>query len=191
MPAKKRDIYGSKIYSETAVDPGCMWLLAVCIVCVLAFVGCFIYVDGFVLWGNIVVFLFSIVATIYFLHFSMLKISASTSAITVRYGIFKLVVPWEDIIDCHTEIFDYSAPGFDGSLLAILPIMRANGKLIFHRGIGSYGYDKAHEEGRQHVRLRLRRVEIKEFSFSTRKPQVLVDLIEREIDKQEKQETIV
>lgn len=184
MPAKKTEMHGPKIYSETVVDPGC-WLIAYFIVCFLGLGGYFTYVSGIVAWYSIVMFLFSALATLYFFFFGMLKISATTSAIAVRFGIYKRVYLWADVYDCYTETIDYFTD--DGIanrfLVTIFPVVKADGKLIFHRGYGNSGftYYDQNEEVKQQVVLCLRRHEIEEFSFSTRKPKTLVDVIKGQI----------
>lgn len=198
MPAKKTQTYEPEIYSETIVD-SYLWLrIAICILCIV----CVLVMAGFDAYfmyvGNIeiLIYLLSVVGILYFLHFSKLKISATTSAIAVRYGLFRRVVPWEDIIDCYTEIVDYYTGGVKSRFLeATFPVMRSKRKLIYHRGMKSLGlglmrYSRSKKE-RQHVVLRLRRGGIEEFSFSTRKPKALVGVIKGQIGKQVTQENVV
>jgi len=182
MPAKKTRIHEPKIYTETVIDPGC-WGLAIIIVCVLVLVGYLIYVSGIVAWGNIVACLFSAVVALYFFIFGALKISATTSAIAVRFGIYKRVYSWEDIYDCYTENIDYFTGGIENRfLVTIFPVVKADGKLIFHT-FGNLGFSdrNQYEEVKRQVVLCLRRHEIEEFSFSTRKPKALVDVIKKHI----------
>lgn len=184
MLAKKTDTYGPQLYSETVASPVWWILLVICVVCVLVLAGYFTYVGELLDWANLIMLLFSIVAMLYFFNFSKLKISATTSAITVRYGVLKRVIAWEDIADCHADISDYYTEGFNlVSLESLLPVVRSKRKLVYHRGWHP-------SEGKHHVVLNLRRGEIEEFSFSAKNPEAVIDLVKQHIGKQEKQETI-
>lgn len=205
MPAKKAKMHEPKIYSETMSHY--FWWLSLFIIAiffvlfclVLYYAGADAYLPIRVLFILIVLIL--AVGILYNLNFSIFKISATRSSITVRYGIFKQVFHWDEIADCHMEILRSwwasgdirdlgQSSGDIGDLRQLsIPIKRSKRKLTYYFWTLLLPWQQPKPRGQQVV-LRLRRGGIEEFSFSTRRPKTLVGVIQGQIGKQVTQETV-
>jgi hypothetical protein len=119
-------------------------------------------------WFYLVMCLFFVLMTFVIANFSKLVIKATSRSITVAYGLFKRVIPWEDIADCYPdESAAYSYGGYG------IRIGRVNGKLrLVYNVLGG-----------ERVVLVLKKGRFNEFVFSTNDPDAVMDVIKSRIGK--------
>lgn len=171
------------VYRETLTSPGNVIMIVICIVGIIVLFSYFGYVGKLLDWANQIMLLVCILALLYFSNFSRFKISVTTDAIAIRYGILKRVFYWGDIVDCYPFIFDPDKEGNISSIESNYPVVRSGRKMIYHINLITF-------KGRKHVVLRLKRGQVDEFVFLSNKPDEVIDLVRKHIGKQVKQETI-
>jgi hypothetical protein len=118
-------------------------------------------------WFYLVMCLFFAFMTFIICNFSKLVVKATAKSLTVSYGVFKRVIPWEDVADCYPD--ESSSLGAYGGYG--IRIGRVNGKLrLVYNVLGG-----------QCVVLGLKKGKFKEFVFSTNNPDDVMDLIKQRI----------
>jgi hypothetical protein len=117
-------------------------------------------------WFYLVMCLFFVLMTFVIANFSKLVIKATSRSFTVSYGMFKRVIPWEDIAGCYAdESTAYSYGGYG------IRIGRVNGKArLVYNVLGG-----------ERVVLGLKKGRFNEFVFSTNNPDAVMDVIKRQI----------
>ena len=111
MQTKTTETHGTEIYRETVVFTLCRTIIALFIVLAFFFLAMFVYQTTTGPMGSrpapdwyyLAMGLFFAVMMFIISNFSKLTISATSQSITVRYGIFKRVMRWEDIGDCYMD----------------------------------------------------------------------------------------
>jgi len=127
-------------------------------------------------WFYAAMCLFFVFMTFIMGNFTKLMVKATSKSLTVSYGIFKRVMPWEDIADCYPD--ESSSLGTYGGYG--IRISQVNGKSrLVYNVLGS-----------SCVVLGLKKGRFNEFVFSTNDPDAVMAVIKERIGKQEKQETI-
>jgi hypothetical protein len=119
-------------------------------------------------WFYLIMCLFFVFMTFIIMNFSRLVIKATSRSLTVAYGMFKKVIPWEDIAGCYAD--DSSAVGYGGYGIRI---GRVNDKLRLVYNV--LGGDR--------VVLGLKKGRFNEFVFSTNNPDAVMDVIKGRIGK--------
>ena len=121
--------------------------------------------DGFYL----LMCLFFVFMTFVVINFSKLVIKATSRSITVAYGLFKHVIPWEDIADCYKD--ESSALGSYGGYG--IRIGRVNGRTrLVYNVLGG-----------ERVVLVLNKGKFNEFVFSTNNPEAVMGVIKGRIGR--------
>ena len=119
--------------------------------------------DGFYL----LMCLFFVFMTFIVINFSRLVIKATTKSLTVAYGLFKRIIPWEDVASCYED--EASALGSYGGYG--IRIGRVNGKTrLVYNVLGG-----------ERVVLVLKQGRFNEFVFSTNNPDAVMDVIKGRI----------
>ena len=101
------------LYEETSSPRVMKQIIIIMGVITLMFLAAYIYLSLKTTIGNIpnwfylIMFLLSLTVTILFINFKKLSIAVTSSAITLRYGMFKSVVAWENVGKC-TNVSDQS-----------------------------------------------------------------------------------
>ena len=118
-------------------------------------------------WYYAMMGLFFALMTFVVVNFSKLVIKATPSSLTVAYGVFKRIIPWEDVAGCYedesTALFSYGGYG--------IRMGRVNGKTrLVYNVLGG---------GR--VVLELKRGKFNEFVFSTNNPDAVMAVIKGRI----------
>jgi hypothetical protein len=174
MLAKTTEAHEPEIYREVVVATLARTGITVFVVLTLFLLVMFVYLSTTGSSGNKPMpnwvylemgLLFALFAFVTFLiyNFSKLTISATSQSITVRCGMFKKVMRWEDIGGCYlndVSPFDfYSGWG--------IRIGRVNGKRrLVYNVLG----DKC-------VVLGLKKGKVSEFVFSTKNPDAVMDVV--------------
>ena len=166
-----------EIYSEVVVFTLGRAIIALFVVLTLFFLGMFIYQilesplgskpapD----WYYLVMCLFFVFMTFIIINFSKLVLKATAKSLTVSYGLFKRVIPWDDVADCYPD--ESSSLGMYGGYG--IRIGRVNGKLrLVYNVLGG-----------ERVVLVLKKGRFNEFVFSTNKPDSVMDVIKGRIGK--------
>lgn len=114
-------------------------------------------------WFLLLLFLLFLGVTI---NFSRLKIRITLQSINAGYGIFKHKVSWEDVVDCYLDKASTIRYGGWG-----IRIGRIKGKwrLVYNVIGGS------------RVVLSLKKGRFREFVFSTKKPEEVINLVKQQI----------
>ena len=118
-------------------------------------------------WYYAMMGLFFALMTFVVVNFSRLVIKATPSSLTVAYGVFKRIIPWEDIAGCYEDespaLFSYGGYG--------IRMGRVNGKsrLVYN----VLGGDR--------VVLVLKKGRFQEFVFSTNDPDAVMDVVKRHV----------
>ncbi|MFA5368338.1 MAG: hypothetical protein WC333_10730 [Dehalococcoidia bacterium] len=120
-------------------------------------------------WFYLAMSLFFVAMTFVVVNFSRLVIRATPSSLTVAYGVFRQVIPWEDIAGCYEDevsaLFSYGGYG--------IRMGRVNGKTrLVYNVLGG---------GR--VVLELKKGRFDEFVFSTNDPDAVMGVIKERIGK--------
>ena len=117
-------------------------------------------------WYYLVMCLFFAFMTFIICNFSKLAVKATSKSLTVSYGVFRRVIPWEDVADCYVDESPTIAYGGYG-----IRIGRVNGKsrLVYN----VLGGDR--------VVLALKKGRFNEFVFSTNNPDAVMDVIKKQI----------
>jgi len=114
-------------------------------------------------WFFLIMFLLFLALTI---NFSALNIKITDRFVSIGYGIIKYNIPWENIKDCYldeTSSFAYGGWG--------IRIGKVEGKSrLIYNVIGG-----------PRVVIALRRGKFDEFVFSTRNPQVVIEIVKSKI----------
>jgi hypothetical protein len=119
-------------------------------------------------WFYLIMCLFFVFMTFIIMNFSRLVIKATSKSLIVSYGMFRRVIPWEDVADCYEDESPAIAYGGYG-----IRIGRVNGKSrLVYNVLGG---------GR--VVLGLRKGRFNEFVFSTNDPDAVMDVIKGRIGK--------
>ena len=118
-------------------------------------------------WFYLMMCLFFVLMTFVIVNFSKLVIKATSKSLTVAYGMFKRVIPWEDIADCYPD--EVSVFGHYGGYG--IRIGRVNGKTrLVYNVLGG-----------ERVVLGLKKGRFNEFVFSTNNPDAVMDVIKGRI----------
>jgi hypothetical protein len=94
------------IYEESSSPRVMKQIIGIMGVITLMFLAAFIYlslketIGNIPNWFYLIMFLLSLTVTILYINFKRLNIEVTSSAITLRYGMFKSVVAWENIEKC-------------------------------------------------------------------------------------------
>lgn len=117
-------------------------------------------------WFYLAMCLFFVLMTFVIANFSKLVVKATSKSITVSYGLFRRVTPWEDIDDCYPD--ESSAVGYGGYGIRI---GRVNGKLrLVYNVLGG-----------ERVVLGLKKGRFDEFVFSTKNLDAVMDVVKKYI----------
>jgi len=166
-----------EIYREVVVFTLGRAIIALFVVLTLFFLAMFIYqIAASPLgdrlapdWYYVVICLFFAFMTFIICNFSKLVVKATSKSLTVSYGVFKQVIPWEDVADCYPD--ESSSLGAYGGYG--IRIGRVNGKLrLVYNVLGS-----------SCVVLALKKGRFNEFVFSTNDPDAVMDVIKGRIGK--------
>ena len=117
-------------------------------------------------WYYLVMFIFMSATTFLIANFRVLVIRITGQSVTVAYGLIKRTILWDDIEAGFAD--DSSWLGYGGWGARIARI-EGRWRLAFNV-IGASG-----------VVLRLRKGRVREFMFSTKNPQQVLDIINRQI----------
>ncbi|MFA5056196.1 MAG: hypothetical protein WC562_08555 [Dehalococcoidia bacterium] len=118
-------------------------------------------------WFFLMMSLFFILMTFVIVNFSKLVIKATSRSLTVAYGLFKRVIPWEDIAECYPD--EVSALGNYGGYG--IRIGRVNGRTrLVYNVLGG-----------ERVVLVLKKGRFNEFVFSTNDPDAVMGVIKGRI----------
>lgn len=176
MPAKTTEAHEPEIYHEVIVHTLARTGIVLFVVVTLYLFAMFVYQmtgssdsESALGWVYLAVGLLFVFVTFLLSNFSKLTISANSQSITVRCGMFKKVMRWEDIGGCYmndVSPFDfYSGWG--------IRIGRVNGKRrLVYNVLG----DKC-------VVLGLKNGRFDEFVFSTKNPDAVMDVVMGRIGK--------
>ncbi len=115
-------------------------------------------------WFYLVMFVLMAATTLLIANFRVLAIRISGRAVTVAYGIIKRTIPWGDI---ESGFRDESAAFGYGGWGARITRIEGRWRLVFNV-IGAPG-----------VVLRLRKGRVREFMFSTKNPEQVLDIVAR------------
>ena len=118
-------------------------------------------------WFYLAMCLFFVFMTFVIVNLSKLVIKATAGSLTVAYGLFKRVIPWENIVDCYLdEASAFRAYGGYG-----IRIGGVNGKIrLVYNVLGG-----------ERVVLVMKRGWFGEFVFSTNNPDEVMGVIKRHI----------
>jgi len=163
-----------EIYSEVVVFTLGRAIIALFVVLAIFFLGMFIYqivesplgAKPAPDWYYLVMCLFFVFMTFIIINFSKLVVQATSKSLTVRYGVFRRVIPWEDVADCYVDESPTIAYGGYG-----IRIGRVNGKVRLVYNV--LGGDR--------VVLALKKGRFNEFVFSTNNPDAVMDVIKKQI----------
>ncbi len=166
-----------EIYREVVVFTLGRVIIVLFIVLTLFFLG--MLIDGVVTghsvsggvpdWFYAVMCLFFVSMTYVVINFSKLVIKATSRSITIKYGIFKRVIPWKNVADFYLDeaVSLYAYGGYG------IRIGRVNGKLrLVYNVLGG-----------ERVVLALKKGRFDEFVFSTNNLDAVMDVIKRQIEK--------
>ena len=118
-------------------------------------------------WFFLIMCLFFVLMTFFIANLGKLVVKATSKSLTVAYGLFKRIIPWEDIADCYLD--EASAFGAYGGYG--IRIGRVNGKLrLVYNVLGG-----------ERVVLVLKKGKFGEFVFSTRNSDAVIDVVKRQI----------
>ena len=166
-----------EIYEETIPFPLMKVVLGVFIACTLLFLGLFVY-QGFVgqvgsnpapNWVYLIMFLWFAGFSALVRNFNKLAINITTQSITVGFGAFKRVTPWENVRGCY--LHQASAIGSYGGWGIRMGKVKGKWTLVYNV-IGCPAIVLELEEGR-----------FKEFVFSTRNPDGVMQTARQQIRK--------
>ena len=152
-------------------------VLGVFIACTLLFLGLFVYqvLVGSVGanpapdWVYLIMFLLFAGITYSVTNFNKLAIKVTTQSLTVSFGVFKRVIPWDNINSCYLD--DASAIGSYGGWGIRMAKVKGKWRLVYNI-IGYPAVVLELEEGR-----------FKEFVFSTRNPDGVMETARQQILK--------
>jgi hypothetical protein len=116
-------------------------------------------------WFYLVMFILMLVVTFVVANFRVLVIRINDQSVTVAYGLMKRTIPWGDI---EASFPDNSPPLRYGGWGARITRVGGTWRLAFNV-IGAPG-----------VVLRLRKGRAREFMFSTKNPEQVLDIIARQ-----------
>ncbi len=116
-------------------------------------------------WFYLVMFIFMMAITFLVANFRVLVIRITGQSVTVAYGLIKRTIPWGDI---ESGCRDESSPLGYGGWGARIARIEGRWRLAFNV-IGAPG-----------VVLRLRKGRVREFMFSTKKPEQVLAIIARQ-----------
>jgi hypothetical protein len=120
-------------------------------------------------WFYLIMCLFFVVMTFVVVNFSKLVIKATSKSLTVAYGVFKRVIPWEDIADCYPD--EASALGSYGGYGIRMGRVNGKARLVYN------------VLGGERVVLVLNKGRFNEFVFSTNDPDAVMGVIKGRIGK--------
>lgn len=118
-------------------------------------------------WFYLVMFIFMSAIAFLIANFRVLVVRITSQSVTVAYGLIKRTIPWCDI---EESFLDSSSPLGYGGWGARIARVEGRWRLAFNV-IGASG-----------VVLRLRKGRAREFMFSTKNPQQVLDIINRQIE---------
>jgi hypothetical protein len=172
MPAKTTETHEPEIYREVVVATLARTGITVFVVLTLFLLAMFVYLitaggDSALGWVYLAMGLYFAFLTFLIYSVSKLTISATSQSITVRCGIFKRVMRWEDISNCYL----YEASPFDFSSGWGIRIGRVNGKRRLVYNVLGWSC----------VVLELKKGRFAEFAFSTKNPDAVMDVIKKYI----------
>ena len=116
-------------------------------------------------WFYMVMFIFMLAVTFLVANFRVLVIRITGQSVTVAYGLIKRTIPWGDI---ESGFRDESSPLGYGGWGARIARIEGRWRLAFNV-IGAPG-----------VVLRLRKGRVREFMFSTKNPEQVLDITTRQ-----------
>jgi len=116
-------------------------------------------------WFYLLMFIFMSAITFLLTNFRVLVIRITSQSITVAYGLIKRTIPWGDI---EEGFLDSSSPLGYGGWGARIARVEGRWRLAFNV-IGAPG-----------VVLRLRKGRAREFMFSTKNPEQVLDIVARQ-----------
>ena len=117
-------------------------------------------------WFYLVMFIFMLAVAFLVANFRVLVVRITSQSVTVSYGMIKRVIPWGDIETAFRDESPGLRYGGWGSR-----ITRIEGRWrLAYNVIGTPG-----------VVLRLRKGRVREFMFSTKNPEQVLDIIHRQI----------
>ena len=176
MQTKPTETQGPEIYREVVVFTLGRAIIALFVVLALFFLAMFVYqiTTGSLGskpapdWYYLAMGLFFAFMTFIIFNFGKLTISATPQSITVRYGMFKRAMRWEDIGDCYVD--ESTAFSYGGFGIRIGMVNRKR-RLVYNLIGGS------------RVVLVMKKGRFDEFVFSTKNPDAVMDVIKGRIGK--------
>jgi len=117
-------------------------------------------------WYYLVMFLVFLGVSVLLVNFSELTIMATSQAITIAYGKIKYTIAWENVKGYYLDTDPGIAYGGWGIRLGI-----ARGKSVLVYNV--IGYPR--------IVLELNKGRYAQFAFSTRQPEVVMDIVEKQI----------
>jgi hypothetical protein len=177
MRTKTTETHGTEVYREVVVFTLGRAIIALFVVLALLFLAMLVYqiTTGPVGskpapdWYFLAMGMFFAVMAFLISNFGKLTISATSESITVRYGMFKNVMRWEDISDCYMD--EASPLGSYGGFGIRIGMVNGKWRLVYNL-IGS-----------SCVVLRVKKGRFAEFVFSTRNPDAVMDVVKGQIGK--------
>ena len=118
-------------------------------------------------WFYIVMFLFFAELTYFVTNFNKLAIRITTQSITVGYGILRRTIPWDDVNGCYQD--ESSAIGSYGGWGIRMGKVKGRWRLVYN------------VMGCPTVVLELDKGRFKEFVFSTRNPEMVLEIAKQQI----------
>ncbi len=120
-------------------------------------------------WLYIIMFLLFAGFTVLIRSFNKLAVIITTQSITVGFGVFKRVISWDDIHGCYLD--DASAFGSYGGWGIRMAKVKGKWRLVYNV-IGS-----------PTVVLELKKGRFREFVFSTKNPEMVLEVARQQISK--------
>jgi hypothetical protein len=102
-------------------------------------------------------------------NFSRLSIKITTQSITVGYGVLRRTIPWDDVKGCYQD--EVSAIGSYGGWGIRMGKVKGKWRLVYN------------VMGCPTVVLELDKGRFKEFVFSTKNPEMVLELAKQQISK--------
>ena len=167
----------NEIYKETVPFALMRLVLGVFIACTLLFLGLFVYqvLVGPVGtkpapdWVYLLMFLWFAGFTALIRNFSKLAIKITAQSINVGFGVFKRVIPWDNIMDSYLD--KASAIGSYGGWGIRIAKVKGRWRLVYN------------VIGCPAVVLELERGRFREFVFSTKNPDGVIQTARQQIPK--------
>jgi hypothetical protein len=166
-----------EIYEETIPFPLMKVVLGVFIACTLLFLVLLVY-QGFVgqvgsnpapNWFYLVMFLCFAGLTALVRNFNKLAIKISTQSVTVGFGVFQRTIPWDNVKGCYQH--EASAIGSYGGWGIRMAKVKGKWTLVYN------------VIGCPTIVLELEKGRFKEFVFSTKNPDGVIETARRQILK--------